>query len=211
MNKYYLNFIPRANVNYLYLFRLAGIAEYDEENTTSFFIKFRSVKDLSDKSGIKQSTLRRILTNSQYNSFFIYDKNNNWIDLITDTNEMQRFVVLDNNERYILLDINDNLLCKYYIYLKYYCSYSLFNNAQQDFTYNQFFTECNYSVKSVSYKTKLSRYNDILQSIGLLNVRKYKDELGHNRNIYTLNTDTTRSLHLYTNTLDKSFNTYLKM
>ena len=64
MNKYYLNFIPRANVNYLYLFRLAGIAEYDEENTTSFFIKFRSVKDLSDKSGIKQSTLRRILTNS---------------------------------------------------------------------------------------------------------------------------------------------------
>ena len=51
------------------------------------------------------------------------------------------------------------LLCKYYIYLKYYCSLAKKAGIKQDFTAKQFLTAIGYSTKSQKQIDKISTYN----------------------------------------------------
>ena len=39
-------------------------------------------------------------------------------------NRKTPFICLNRDETNFLITMNDNLLCKYYIYLKYYCGYT---------------------------------------------------------------------------------------
>ena len=78
----------------------------------------------------------------------------------------------------------DNLLCKYYIYLKYYCSLAEKAGTKQDFTAKQFLSAIGYSTNSQSQLDKISSYNKKLKEKGLIIITTYRDELGHTRNIY---------------------------
>lgn len=83
----------------------------------------------------------------------------------------------------VLRKYNDNLLYKYFIYIKYYCGYS---SKPQDFTAKQFLSACGYSTKSNSYISKISEFNTYLKDNGLINIKKYTDKQGFKRNIYSL-------------------------
>ena len=82
-----------------------------------------------------------------------------------------------------LIQKNDNLLSKYYLYLVYYCGIA--KNQQTDSTAKQILEKIGYS-NSGNNLTKLSSYNKILSSIGLVQIEKYKDSRGYWRNLYSI-------------------------
>ena len=97
------------------------------------------------------------------------------------------FVRLTDKEVAYLRKEKDNLLCKYYIYLKYYCSLAKKAGIKQDFTAKQFLTAIGYSTKSQKQIDKISTYNNKLKEQGLIIITPYRDELGHLRNCYKTN------------------------
>lgn len=82
-----------------------------------------------------------------------------------------------------LIQKDDNLLSKYYLYLVYYCGIA--KNKKTDSTAKQILEKIGYS-SSGNNKTKLSSYNKILSSTGLIQIEKYKDSSGYWRNLYTI-------------------------
>ena len=78
------------------------------------------------------------------------------------------FVRLTDKEVAYLRKEKDNLLCKYYIYLKYYCSLAKKAGIKQDFTAKQFLTAIGYSTKSQKQIDKISTYNNKLKEQGLI-------------------------------------------
>ena len=95
---------------------------------------------------------------------------------------------LTENEVKLLQAQNDNLLCKYYIYMKYYCSLAQLAGTKQDFTAKQFLASIGYSINSNSQLDKISGYNSLLKEKGLISIDTYRDDQGHTRNRYTINT-----------------------
>lgn len=69
MKIYYLNFKPKANVNYLYLFYLYDLAEYNTITSAYDTIPYTSIPKLADLLPYSVSTLNRILTNDEYRYF----------------------------------------------------------------------------------------------------------------------------------------------
>lgn len=145
--KYYLPFIPHADVNYFYLFGLIDIASYTPSTHSYDTVQYRSVRNLAEKLNISQSTVNRMLSDQDYKEFFTVDKNNKIITLKNsffnqkkqentpiekDNNKL--FISLSENEVAFLRQYNDNLLCKYYIYTKFYCVYAAYKKQTQDFT-----------------------------------------------------------------------------
>ena len=57
---------------------------------------------------------------------------------------------------------------------------------QTDTTAKQFLDALGYSTKSGSFVSRISEYNSLLVSNGLLKIKKYRDENGHERNIYSV-------------------------
>mgnify|MGYP003293264689 CR=1 FL=1 len=85
------------------------------------------MKQLAEMLNISDKTLKKILTDDNYKHFFTVDKTNKTIYINNDfvnNNFNIPFVVLYDNEINILLKQNDNLLFKYFIYIKYFCGYS---------------------------------------------------------------------------------------
>ena len=74
MKKYYIKFIPEANVNYFYLFRLIDIAEYREETKAFDLVRYHSAKVLSSWIGVSMTTANRLLNDDNYLPFFNVDK-----------------------------------------------------------------------------------------------------------------------------------------
>ena len=133
------------------------------------------------------STLNRLLANDEYKDFLTIDKDKRVITLnssVIKGSNNNCFVRLTNKEIAYLRQEEDNLLCKYYIYLKYYCSLAEKAGTKQDFTAKQFLSAIGYSTNSQSQLDKISSYNKKLKEKGLIIITTYRDELGHTRNIY---------------------------
>lgn len=181
--KYYVPFVPKADINYLYLFKLYQNATYNRETKCYDTIEYKSIKNLAEMLDLSESTTKRLLKDTRYNDYFMIDKDNKTIILYNDIRQSGKpFVCLDKYEVYFLCNNADNLLCKYLLYIKYYCGYS--KNGETDFTANQFLTACGYSLNS-NYPSKLSDYNSLLVDYGYISIKRKRDEMGHLRNIYS--------------------------
>ena len=79
---------------------------------------------------ISASTMNRLIKIKDYNKFFSIDKDNKTITLnnnFNKTNEENKnipFVLLNEKQVKLLYHYKSNLLCKYFIYIKYFCGYS---------------------------------------------------------------------------------------
>lgn len=199
--RYYFPFEPKAQVDYLLLLDLHDIAEYNTDTKQFDTIQFQSISKLAERLHRNNSTLSRHLEKSFYKPFFTYDKKAKKILLHTDFSNSKKkksFVVLTNNEVQIIRNceaqdkekgktdtkVNANLLCKYLICLKYYCGYY---HGKTDTTEAQFLEACGYCGKSSSYKALIAKYNEILTRNRIITIKKYRDELGHLRNCYSIN------------------------
>lgn len=189
MKIYYLSFNPKANVNYLHLFSLYDLADYNPETKAYDTINYTSINKLAERLTYSVSTLNRLLHSIEYEEFLIFDNDNKKIILkssVIKGSNNNCFVRLTDKEVRYLQKQQDNLLCKYYIYLKYYCSLAKKANIKQDFTAKQFLTTIGYSIKSQSQLDKISSYNKMLKEQGFIKITTYTDELGHTRNIYNI-------------------------
>lgn len=189
MKIYYLNFKPDADVNYLHLFSLYDLADYNPITQAYDTITYTSISKLADLLPYSAATLNRLLSNKEYQHFLSIDKDNKAIiincSVIKGSNN-NCFVRLTKNEVDYLKKENDNLLCKYYIYMKYYCSLAIKAGIKQDFTAKQFLSAIGYSTHSNSQIDKISSYNNKLKENGFISITTYRDELGHSRNIYKI-------------------------
>jgi hypothetical protein len=188
MNKYYIPFDLSKNVNYNYIFSLYSIAEFDTNTKRYNIIKYKSKKQLAEMLDIAPKTLSNIINNKDYNLFFYFDDKNKQIQInnnFTKDFTKKPFVILYDEELKILLKEKDNLLLKYFIYLKYFCGYTESKGIIQDFTIKQFLEFCGYSINSNNYISRISSYNSFLCEKKLIKIKKKTDELGHTRNIYT--------------------------
>lgn len=183
---YYIPFIPEAKIDYLYLFELMGQATYSPSTKAYDTISYQSVAKLAEKLSFSKSTLDRILTAEKYLPFLTVDKAQKQIKLHNSFmrgTEKRPFVCLTDVEVSFLRENDDNLLCKYLIYMKYYCGKT--QNKDQDFTAKQFLTACGYSTNSQSQLDTVSNYNSLLETAGFISITKYRDSLGNIRNKYT--------------------------
>ncbi len=80
----------------------------------------------------------------------------------------------------------DNLLCKYVMYLVFYCGIAEKAGKPQDFTAKQFLAACGYSTTSNGYLDKVSGFNNFLVREKIIGITHSRDSLGHCRNIYRL-------------------------
>ena len=187
MKIYYLNFKPDADVNYLHLFSLYDLADYNPATKAYDTINYTSIPKLAALLPYSAATLNRLLANDEYKQFVTLDKKNKVLTLnssVIKGSNNNCFVRLNEKEVAYLRQEQDNLLCKYYIYLKYYCSLAKKAGIKQDFTAKQFLSAIGYSVNSHSQIDKISSYNSKLKEQGLITITVYRDELGHTRNIY---------------------------
>ena len=187
MKIYYLHFKPEADINYLHLFNLYNLAEYNPSTKAYDTINYTSIAKLAALLPYSTATLNRILYNDEYKDFLSIDKKNKIITLnssVIKGSNNNCFVRLTSKEITYLQKEQDNLLCKYYIYIKYYCYIANTVNKRQDFTTKQFLAAIGYSTKSQSQIDKISSYNNKLRKEGLITILSYRDELGHTRNIY---------------------------
>ena len=206
--KIYLPFVPRAKVDYTYIFYLYRIAEQYEERSIKQDIGYRSIADLCRQINtntellqynnlrekkkkknelINYSTLRRMLNNDEYKDFFTIEdlRRIKWIRLNNDVRELinkkKGFVVLNPKTSSFLIQQDENLLTKYTIYMKYMCGAC---GGKSDFTANQFFSAIGYSTFSNSEKDTISKYNRLLEKEKIIEVERSMLEDGKRRNTY---------------------------
>ena len=82
--------------------------------------------------------------------------------------------MLTDKEVNYFLGQNDDLLLKYYLYLKWNCG--KWNYKENNFTANQFLSTFGLSIRSGANKTKISGYNKKLVSAGFIFIYKWVDE-----------------------------------
>lgn len=189
MKIYYIKFNAQADINYLHLFAIYDLSTYSPETKAYDTINYTSMAKLADMLPFSSSTLNRIISNDAYKDYLSIDKKNKVIKLnssVIEGSGIKSFVRLTEKEVSFLRMVNDNLLCKYYVYMKYYCSLSEMSGKEQDYTAKQFLSAIGYSLNSQSQIDKISNYNKILQDRGLIEIKHYRDELGHTRNIYKI-------------------------
>ena len=76
-------------------------------------------------------------------------------------NSSNKFVVLNDKEILFLLQQNNKLLNKYYLYLKYYIGYS--KSKKIDTTANQILSAIGYSCNCGNNKNALCKFNSLLK------------------------------------------------
>lgn len=181
---YYIRFRPNANIDYIYLLSFYDIAEYNQIDKVYNIIQYSSVRSLAESLNISPATVNRILCNDEYKEFMSIDKQTKTILLHNSftKGQSERFVILTNREVQLIKEVNTNLFAKYIIYLKYYCGYT--QNNSTDFTAQQFLSAFGYSVKSNTTLDTICKYNRLLVDSGIITIIKYRDNLGHIRNIY---------------------------
>lgn len=198
MDKFYIPFIPKADINYFYLFELMEQASYTPSKKAYDTITYKSIAKLAEKLSFSKSVLDRILDSNhkqgaKYADFFTVDKTQKQIKLHNSFIagcEKRPFVVLSAGEVAFLRKHKDiersNLLCQYLIYIKYYCGKS--KTKTTDFTMKQFLTATNYSTNSHSQENLLSAFNSLIKEAGLATITPFCGEGGENRNIYFYHT-----------------------
>ena len=185
LKKYYLRFLPTANIDYVFLLTLYDLADYNTDTKTYSIITYKSLPELARLCSVSDKTLRRHLADTEYSPFLQWDKQNKRVILLNDfskTRYKTPFLTVSPEEVRLLLTQKDNLLCKYLIYLKYFCGYSA--SKCIDTTCKQFLSAIGYSSNS-SYPSKISGYNALLEREGIIRITKKHDERGFLRNVYS--------------------------
>lgn len=192
MRKLYIPYDERANINYVYLIQFYLCANYNKERKAFDEISYKTIEDLTrqlnffvkDKNKyISNSTVRRILSDSNYGNYFSVNKQEKLIYINNNIKNKNKFVVIDFKEANLILQSRDNLLAKYLLYLKYYCGYS--KSKKIDTTAKQFLNACGYSINSNAYISKISEYNRLLVQQKIITIEKYRDNNGFERNLYS--------------------------
>lgn len=202
MRTYYLQYDEEASINYLYLFLLHKIAEVDkttrlyntviynnlEELTNRLNEEYNTINTENKKPVISKSTLSRVLNSDKCGKYFTYDKATKVITLQNNftkrhTNGTAKFITLTDKEINFLLIQNNDLLTKYYLFIKYYCGFS--GRNETDFTAEQFLEASNYSTKAGNYKSFLCAFNSLLVKEGFISISKFRYN-GRERNKYSL-------------------------
>lgn len=196
---YFIPYDEKSDINYIYLFYLYAIAEYNSENKLRNIIHYKNLQDIEQKinsifakngnSCISKSTISRLLKDSKYNNYFSVDTKNKVIVLNNDyrktnTNRKNKFVVVSQKQRDLIIEKQDNFFAKYSLFLIYYCGHS--QSGKTDFTALQFLEACGYSTKSGNYVSKLCEFNRLLEERQIIKIDKYRDNNGNERNIYSL-------------------------
>lgn len=183
--KYYLRFAPAAKIDYLNLLAFYRIAEYTPEKKSFDTIHYTSVRALAQELQTTEYAIRKVLSNKAYTDFIEVDKKQKIITLKNHFTEGTKtpFVVLSSGEVAFLQQQKDNLLAKYFIFLRFYCKGT---QGHTDFTAKQFLSACGYGTNSNEYLCRISSYNGLLTKQGFLKIEKYRDELGHTRNVYSM-------------------------
>ena len=147
----------------LYLY---GLAEYDNETNSKSKIEFTTRKQLTDKINTKYniklsvSTIERLI--KKYDSYKLYYNINfskNQIMLLNSFQKKKqvRFIALSNQEFNILIAQNNDLLCKYYLYLRFNCGKS--SSKTIDHSAELILARMGYSTKSNKTKSLLYHFN----------------------------------------------------
>lgn len=187
MRKYFLYYDEKANVNYSLLFALFSIAQANNvivySNINELKNRFKTICNYE----ISVSTISRALNDKEnYIDYFSKSENENKIILNTDYKNLKnKFIVLTDKEIEFLLNENNKMLNKYYIYLKYYCGYA--KTKRIDTTANQILSAIGYSSNCGNNKNNLCRFNTLLLDKGFISIDKVKDNKGFWRNIYSMN------------------------
>lgn len=190
---YYIPFVENMKQIDLYLlFSLYDLAEYNPDKKVFDTVRYSSQSNLALQLGISLSQLKRIISNNAYSSYFQVDTKEKTITLYNDfrnsnsQKENKPFVSLSADEIRVLRENekNNELLPKYYVYLKYYCGFNVKSHST-DSTAKQILSAIGYSTNS-SYQALLSSYNQILTKNKLIRITQYRDEKKQIRNRYAI-------------------------
>lgn len=190
---YYIPFIENMKKIDLYLlFSLYDLAEFNPNKKVFDTVRYSSQSNLALQLGISLSQLKRIISNNAYSSYFQVDTKEKTITLYNDfrnsnsQKENKPFVSLSADEIRVLRENekNNELLPKYYVYLKYYCGFNVKSHST-DSTAKQILSAIGYSTNS-SYQALLSSYNQILTKNKLIRITQYRDEKKQIRNRYAI-------------------------
>lgn len=190
IKQYYIPLIFDNRINYLYFLRLYSIATYNTQEKIYNLIHYDSYKNLSSALQVSQPTISRYLSNEVNQQLFEIDKEKKTIYLknqfrkSSSKEKKTLFVPLNEKEINYLIEQNDDLLVKYYLYLKWNCG--KWNYRENNFTANQFLSAFGLCLQSGANKTKISGYNKKLITAGFIYISKWVDEKGRIRNTYTL-------------------------
>ena len=177
--------MPTAKVDYTLILNLYDLADYNNETGCFDTVRYRSLAELAQQLGTTEKTLGRHLNKKDYENFFSIDKKTREIRLIVDfkkTGYKVPFLTLSPVEVRILREKNEDLLYRYFIYLKYYYGFSGCKGI--DTTEKQILSAIGYSSNS-SYPSKISGYNALLEREGIIRITKKHDERGFLRNVYS--------------------------
>lgn len=178
LDKYYLPFVPLAKkIDYLFLFNLYDLAEYNQEKNCYDTITYKNYKELAELLNISSKQLARKLEQVEYNQFFTIDKEKKQIYLNNDFNKERNnktpFIVLKSVEVRFLRQEKNDLLCKYFCYLRYYSGKN--KDKCIDTTTRQFLLATGYSDNS-QYVSKVSEFNNLLVKNGFLSAVSFRDD-----------------------------------
>lgn len=192
----YIYYNETATIDYIFLLALYKIAKSNNTTKLKDTIQYKSLRELQEQlmqANYKISTAKidRILKHKiqDYKEYFIYNKEQKTIKLLNDfrniyTKSKRAFITLSAEQVEFLINSKNNLLCKYYLYIKYYCGKS--KTKTTDFTIKQFLSAVGYSTDSNNNISKISELNGILQKNNMIIIQKYKDTNGHERNLYII-------------------------
>ena len=189
--KYYIYYEerPPQGLNYCFLLAMYAIAKRNNSERICNIIEYKSLRDLQSKlaaAGYKTSlsSLQRY-TEKDYLNYYTIERKYKRIVLQNNFKQKKncRFIVLSENNLSFLLERNDNFLCRYYFYIKYFCGYS--KTKSTDFTAEQFITAVGLSFGGGN-RQKVCMCNKLLANEGLVIIESYRDPLGHKRNVYKI-------------------------
>lgn len=180
---YYIPFVPLADVSYLRLFSIYDLATFNSDTKLFDTIVYSSTNNFAKLLNVSKSTIDRIFSNTDYSYFFNRDADKKVIKIKNNFQQKERkeFIVITDKEAQYLRKYNDELFCKYYIYLKHYSRISKHSNNKLCFTYKQFLADIGYCSTSNSNYSKLTDYNKRLAADGILSYKYWKDNEGHTR------------------------------
>lgn len=190
---YYIPFIENMKkIDLYFLFNLYDLAQFNDETKVYDTIHYTSQSNLALQLGISLSQLKRIISNKAYSNYFFVNTIEKTITLYNDFRNSNRqkekmpFVSLSAEEIRVLRENekNNELLPKYYVYLKYYCGFNVKSHST-DSTAKQILSAIGYSTNS-SYQALLSSYNQILTKNKLIRITQYRDEKKQIRNRYAI-------------------------
>lgn len=190
---FYIPFEVNTKIDYTFLFCLYKIAGKNQKQRLKNIIQYQSMKELAETIqsycgfSVSQSTISRLLNKTEYHYCFDLDKKNKTITLKNDfrrqQGNQQTFVVLTEKEINFLINKNDELLTRYYLYLKFYCGASGIN--QTNATIEQILSAVGYNHKSGTNKGKCSQYNSLLVNEEFIKITKLRLN-GKERNLYSI-------------------------